>query len=65
MNECSYFQDEDNLFFVGDLVNKGPSSVDVIRTFREIGAMAVRGNHDDAAVRNFGAFQVWTSAFFL
>jgi hypothetical protein len=46
--------------FVGDLVNKGPDSVEVVRAIREMSlscnAFAVRGNHDESALsqhRNF------------
>ncbi|EGZ17103.1 hypothetical protein PHYSODRAFT_264248 [Phytophthora sojae] len=40
----------DRLVFVGDLVNKGPKSLDVVRFVRDSGALCVRGNHDDAAL---------------
>ncbi|KAL4223269.1 hypothetical protein ACF0H5_016741 [Mactra antiquata] len=46
--------EKDILFiFVGDLVNKGPNSVGVIRTIRNMGnsAFSVRGNHDESALR--------------
>lgn len=35
---------------VGDLVNKGPKSAEVVRWARERSVLAVRGNHDDAAL---------------
>ena len=41
----------DVVLLVGDLVNKGPSSVGVVALARERGMLAVRGNHDDAAIR--------------
>jgi hypothetical protein len=38
----------------GDLVNKGPRSLDVLRYCRRFGILCVRGNHDDAALRARG-----------
>lgn len=40
----------DEIFLVGDLVNKGPDSGGVIDLAGEIGARAVRGNHDNAVL---------------
>ena len=36
----------DTLYPVGDLVNKGPDSIGVLRRLRDLGAMPVLGNHD-------------------
>ncbi|MDP2270382.1 MAG: metallophosphoesterase [Archangium sp.] len=37
---------EDRLVLVGDLVAKGPDSAGVVQRARELGALAVLGNHD-------------------
>lgn len=48
--KCSYNEKDHSVIFVGDLVNKGPFSAEVIKFAREINAYSVRGNHDDAAL---------------
>lgn len=47
---------EDRLFFVGDLVDRGPDSVGVVRRARELlarhpGSAVVCGNHEEKALR--------------
>lgn len=37
----------DRVVFVGDLVARGPDSRGVLRIVREIGALSVRGNHEE------------------
>ncbi len=41
----------DEVTLVGDLVNKGPDSIGVVRFCRENGIAAVLGNHDDYLLR--------------
>lgn len=44
--ECDYHPD-DRVFLVGDLVNKGPRSAEAVALARSIGAVLVRGNHEE------------------
>ncbi|KAI8992582.1 Metallo-dependent phosphatase-like protein [Pilobolus umbonatus] len=51
LNTIKFNPEKDQLILAGDLVAKGPSSVPVIRKAIEMGALCVRGNHDDKTVR--------------
>jgi bis(5'-nucleosyl)-tetraphosphatase (symmetrical) len=48
LERCDYSPDRDELWFVGDLVNRGPQSLETLRFVRSLGAGAtvVLGNHD-------------------
>ena len=44
----------DQLFFVGDLVNKGPDSAGVLRLARDLDAQCVLGNHEAKLIARGG-----------
>jgi bis(5'-nucleosyl)-tetraphosphatase (symmetrical) len=48
LERLKYSADRDELWFVGDLVNRGPQSLETLRFVRSLGASAtvVLGNHD-------------------
>ncbi|OWZ09782.1 hypothetical protein PHMEG_00017461 [Phytophthora megakarya] len=58
LDACSFSPSSDRLVFVGDLVNKGPKSLDVVRFVRDSDSLCVRGNHDDDAL---SAFYKWVA----
>ena len=53
LRKARYDDGATRLVLVGDLVNKGPKSLEVIRYCREHEIWAVRGNHDDKCLRLF------------
>ncbi|KAF1334057.1 hypothetical protein FI667_g2109, partial [Globisporangium splendens] len=57
LRECAFDATNDTLVLVGDLVNKGPQPLEVVRFARERKALCVRGNHDDAALNAYYAWQ--------
>lgn len=47
LKRAEYREGTDKLVLVGDLIDRGPDSVGVLRFIQEIGAICVRGNHED------------------
>jgi len=47
----SYNKSKMRLIFVGDLVDRGPDSIGVVRRVQELGAECVLGNHEDKHIR--------------
>nr|CCA20193.1 conserved hypothetical protein [Albugo laibachii Nc14] len=57
LTECNATTEHDLIVLVGDLVNKGPKSVEVLQFVRTSPNMlSVRGNHDEAALT---AYSKW------
>jgi len=59
LREVGFAAGEDKLWFVGDLVNRGPKSLEVLRFVRELGdrAIVVLGNHDLHLVTQHEGFE--------
>lgn len=47
VKKLDFNPESDLLIFVGDLVNKGPYSAEVVRYVREMNGLCVTGNHDE------------------
>ena len=58
LNEIRFDRERDELWCVGDVVNRGPDSAAAVRLWRDVGARGVLGNHDVYAVlAGSGAWQ--------
>ncbi|KAG2186109.1 hypothetical protein INT43_002547, partial [Umbelopsis isabellina] len=51
LDAIDYDDSTDQIIIAGDLTADGPDSLGVIRRAQEIGALCVRGNHDDKVIR--------------
>jgi len=59
LKECGFDKRRDRLWFVGDLVNRGPKSLQTLRFVRDLGSRAVTvlGNHDLHLITQFEGFE--------
>lgn len=53
LKKLSYDPKEDRLILLGDLIDRGPDSVGVVRKAREMGLECVMGNHEHKYVKWF------------
>lgn len=51
LRTVSFHRERDQLVLLGDLVDRGPDPVGVVRRARELGALAVLGNHEEKHLR--------------
>ncbi|KAK3693968.1 Metallo-dependent phosphatase-like protein [Podospora appendiculata] len=51
LHKTNHDSTTDHVILVGDLVTKGPESVGVVQLAMDLGASAVRGNHEDKVLR--------------
>ena len=51
LDRVHYDETRDRLFFLGDLLSRGPDPRGVLAIVRRTGARSVRGNHDDVLLR--------------
>ena len=47
LDKVQFDRDMDHLILAGDMISKGPDSAGVLDLVMELGASAVRGNHED------------------
>ena len=59
--EAVAFESGDRLYFVGDLINRGPDPQRVVDTMHRLGGRSVRGNHehDSKAWPDLSALPLW------
>lgn len=55
----------DRLYFLGDLVDRGPSSASVVEFVRQCGYSVVRGNHEDMMLLTFEGKQINAAQLFV
>ena len=53
LDKCAYRPEKDRLIFVGDLINRGNYSLEVLQLAYAVGAESVLGNHEAALLKRF------------
>src|SRR5437870_3309311 len=59
LGRIGFERSRDRLWFVGDLVNRGPKSLEVLRFVKSLGedAISVLGNHDLHLITQYEGFE--------
>jgi predicted phosphodiesterase len=57
LSKIHFDKTHDHLILTGDLINKGPDSAGVVDLAIELGAHAVRGNHEDRVLSVYAAME--------
>ena len=52
LDKCAYLPGKDRLIFVGDLINRGAYSLEVLQLAYALGAESVLGNHEAALLKH-------------
>lgn len=59
LDEIDYDQTTDMIYSVGDLIDRGPQSVEVVEFFKQPNTYAVRGNHEQMLVNPREWRDIW------
>ena len=52
LDKCAYRPEKDRLIFVGDLINRGEHSLEVLQLAYTLGAECVLGNHEETLLKH-------------
>ncbi|EPE08028.1 ser thr protein phosphatase family [Ophiostoma piceae UAMH 11346] len=61
LEKINFETGHDHLVLVGDLINKGPDSAGVVQLAMDLGASAVRGNHEDRVLAAYDSIHAANS----
>jgi serine/threonine protein phosphatase 1 len=59
LDSFNYDESKDVVYSVGDLIDRGPKSVEVIEFFKRPNCWAARGNHEQMLVNHFNWKNIW------
>lgn len=59
LEEIDYNEETDMIYSVGDLIDRGPKSVEVVKFFQQPNTWAVLGNHEQMVINHQEWWQTW------